>query len=93
MARVRIRSNEPDHSERGYQFQWHWMRELMVRLRGYESIIFKDAYGSLVTEKNLQQRGADGGIDLIIEIKGKTKGAAKRVETQVLRIIDEHVGK
>ena len=93
MARVRIRSNEPDYSEQGYQFQWHWMRALMARLKGYDTVVLKDAYGGVITERNLEQRGADGGIDLIIEITGKTKGAAKKVETQVLKIIDEHIGK
>lgn len=93
MARVRIRSNEPNFSERGYQFQWFWMRLLMQRLKGYESVVFKDAHGGIITERNLEQRGADGGLDAIIEITGKNKGAAKRVETQVLRIIEENVSK
>lgn len=93
MARVRIRSNEPDYSERGYQFQWHWMRVLMARLKGFNSIVVRDAHGGVITEKNLEQRGADGGIDMIVEITGKTKGAAKKVETEVLKIIDQHIGK
>ena len=63
----------------------------MARLRGYDSVVFRDARGNVITEKNFEQRGPDGGIDLIIDITSKTKGAAKKVETQVLKIIDEQI--
>jgi predicted nucleotidyltransferase len=60
----------------------------MIRLDGFESVRFTDAYGGEMNPESIEERfGRDGGIDCVIHIITQTERGAKNVATRIRNII------
>jgi hypothetical protein len=76
-------------SEEGYQFQFRLTRKLLERLAGFSTVRAYDIYGNAITLSNLERRGPDGGLDLLIRLTAKTRMASRQTAGKVWRIIEE----
>jgi hypothetical protein len=75
-------------SQKGYQFEHEELKRLMIRLKGFETVEFTDAYGQMLTAESIDQRfGSDGGIDCIIRIVAPTERGAKNIATRIRNIL------
>lgn len=75
-------------SKKGYHFEHDELKRLMVRLKGFETVEFTDAYGAPLTAETIEKRfGKDGGIDCVINIIAPTEQGAKNVATRIRNIL------
>ncbi|MEH2274490.1 MAG: hypothetical protein V7K40_06685 [Nostoc sp.] len=74
-------------SRMGFHFEHDELKRLMVRLKGFETVEFTDAYGTPLTPEGIDKRfGKDGGIDCIIHIIAPSEKGAKNVATRIRKI-------
>lgn len=92
MTRVRLGHNsgagfiEDDSlsvSAQGYEFQFKLTKAILDRLRGFSTVTLRTMDGSVITHENYRRMGADGGLDLVVEVAAKTEAAARAVHTRV----------
>lgn len=95
---IRVGHNEDGHfeeteeitpSERGYQFQFRLTRKLLERLSGFSTVKCYDMDGNLINLQNIERRGADGGLDLLIIIRAANRRATRQVTGKVWKVIEE----
>ena len=88
-GRIFVEDEALSLSQQGYEFQFRFQEKLIKRLAGFGTVTLKDMRGNNITIDNFRKKGADGGLDLIIQIEASSMSAAKGVATKVRKIIEE----
>lgn len=88
MVELTIQNYEESLSNKGYEVQKDQVERIINRLRGFTTVRCVDLDGRPIDPN---RRGRDGGLDLIIQIEARTKGAETRIENQVLSILLENI--
>ena len=76
-------------SLRGYRFQFQWTHRLRKRLSGFSTVTLRNASGDVFTKDTIERMGADGGMDLVIEIEAKSENACKQVAGKIRKVIEQ----
>jgi hypothetical protein len=91
MARVKPGRNwwatDPSPQARGYRFQFSLTKRIFEKLRGFKSVSYSDIQGNVITQRNHERVGPDGGTDLVIKIEAKNRAAGLQVAGKVKKVL------
>jgi hypothetical protein len=73
-------------AERGYRFQRVLTLRILERLRRFRSVTAKKMDGNLMTPETFAL-GRDGGMDMVLEIEGKSKKSALQTASRVKKAL------
>jgi hypothetical protein len=68
---------------KGYRFQFSLTRMILEKLSRFRTVTTRNMNGDLVTRDNLERTGADGGLDLIIEIEATSRSSGLQTANRV----------
>ena len=72
---------------RGYRFQFSLTKRIFEKLRGFKTVSYSDIHGNVITKRNYERVGPDGGADLVIKIEAKNRAAGMQVAGKVKKAL------